>query len=130
LRLLRLPDPIKAFLTDGRLSLGHARALLVLDDPQFQATLAGRIVAEGLSVRQVEHLVKVGAGPRRPGGRKAAPAVGRRADPHVATLATELQQRLGTRVTIRHGRKRGTIQIEYYSLDDLERLIGLLRRRG
>ncbi len=128
LRLLRLPDPVRAFLTDGRLSLGHARPLLVLEDPQVQSMLADRIVSEGLSVRQVEQLVKESARGRGVARRASAPRTRGGSEPHVASLETELQQRLATRVHIRHGRKRGTIEIEYYSLEDLDRLVGILRR--
>ncbi len=130
LRLLRLPEAVRAFLTDGRLSLGHARTLLVIEDPQVLTMLAHRIVEEGLSVRQVERLVKETSQQRGAGRRALTPRARRGAEPHVAALQSELQQRLATRVRIRHGRKRGIIEIEYYSLEDLDRLVGIFRRGG
>ena len=120
LRLLKLTQPIQEEVARGRLSLGHARALLGLESERSQRSLAQRIVAEGLSVRTVEHLVKTFSTAthriRSSGGR----------DPHLVAAEERLRRTLGTRVDILHGRKRGWVRIAYYSLKDLDRLLAQL----
>ena len=127
LRLLQLPDEVQAMLHDGRLSEGHARALLGVSDPTRQAALAREAVERGWSVREVE---AVGAGQRpRSGGkadRRGTVAVkGAAAD--VKRVEDALRKRLGTdvRVTARR-RGRGLVTISYYSNDDLARLLELI----
>lgn len=122
LRLLGLPPAVQRRVAAGVLSAGHARALLGLTDPAAQEELAGRIVAEGLSVRAVEELVAVGEpGRRRP--RSPAPRA-RPAELDVA--AARLADRLDTRVRVDLGRGRGRITVEFAGLEDLERLVSLL----
>jgi len=119
-RLLKLSPPVKEELTRGRLSLGHARALLGLEPQAQQQALTQRIIAEGLSVRQVEHLVKqmTSANPRFVKARVK--------DPHLAAAEQKLKRALGTNVEIQSGRSRGWIRVAYYSLKDLDRLIARL----
>ena len=120
LRLLNLPEDVQRQVIDGNITGGHARALLALDSHTKQSAACRKIIQEGLSVRQAEKL----ASPEKPGSPKA-PA---QRDPHVTQLEEDLQKRLGTRVRLRNGPKnRGKIEIEYYSLDDLERILSLLR---
>ncbi len=120
LRLLKLPEKIKRFIIEGKLSGGHARALLGVSQPAEQVALAEKAIRRGLSVREVEEI----AARKRARG----PGAGRRQkDPHATALEEELQHLLGTRVKIIAGRRRGRIQIEYYSLDDLERLRRLFK---
>lgn len=123
-RLLKLGAEVQQELAAGRLSLGHARAILALGSERSQAAVARRAVARGLSVRQVERIVRqmTEPGERRRGGR------GR--DPHVVAAEEKLQRSLGTRVQILHGKSRGWIRITYYSLKDLDRLLGLLTAGG
>lgn len=97
--------------------MGHARALLGLEDSSAQVDLCERIADEGLSVRQVEALVKKGVRPRR---KRPVPVV----DPDVRRVEDELQRALGTKVRIRSAGKRGTIEISFSSPDQLEGIIG------
>ena len=118
LRLLRLPEEVLGFVRDGRLSAGHARALLGLFTPDQMVQLARRIVKENLSVRQVEDVVARSARKRR--ARKA-----RLLTPEVADLESRLARLLGTEVRIFTSRKssQGRIVIHYFSLDELDRVL-------
>ena len=118
IRLLGLPDKVQGALRQSRISMGHARAILSLDKAEDRIRLCERIVKEGLSVRRAEVIAS---------RRKRSPR-SRPRDQHIIDIEEELQRLLGTRVRIIHGKKRGRIQIEYYSPDDLERLLGLLRK--
>jgi len=126
IRLLNLPPAVQRRVAAGVLSAGHARALLALSDPARQDELAHRIVAEGLSVRATEEAVHLaglstgGEGVRRT-ARRAQPQ-----SPGVAALAERLADRFETRVTVSQSRRRGKVVIEFASLDDLERIVGLM----
>jgi ParB family chromosome partitioning protein len=120
MRLLALPANIQEHVSRGTLSMGHARALLSLSDAAAQSDLCQRIIKEDLSVRQVERLVKSRTRPHR-----ARPAV---ADPDVRRVEEDLQRALGTKVRIRSAGKRGKIEIEYYSLNELNALVDKLLR--
>ncbi|MFQ5958438.1 MAG: ParB/RepB/Spo0J family partition protein [Alphaproteobacteria bacterium] len=119
LRLLGLPEPVKAMLDDGRLSAGHARALLAAPDP---AALAEQVTSSGLNVRQTESLVRRKApGPKRP---QPAPA----ADADTQALERSLSDHLGLKVRIVHrGERGGRLEIHYRKLDQLDELV---RRLG
>ena len=124
LRLLRLPPGVQRRVAAGVLSAGHARALLGLTDADEQERLAHRIVAEGLSVRAVEEIVTVGddsttARPARASAKKLVA-------PGLADLAERLSDRLETRVRVDLGRTKGRITIDFASLDDLNRIVGVL----
>ena len=122
IRLLRLPALVQRRVAAGVLSAGHARALLSLDDPLEQETLAQRIVAEGLSVRSVEELVAAaGPGPRR---RRASASV--EVPEHVTAGATRLADRLDTRVSVGMGRTKGRLTIEFASSEDFDRILAAL----
>jgi ParB family chromosome partitioning protein len=125
IRLLNLPAPVQRRVAAGVLSAGHARALLSLEDSDQQEHLALRIVAEGLSVRATEELVSlaIAEGPVS----KAAPA--RRAKVHapaLTDLANRLSDRFDTRVKVDIGRNKGKITIEFATVDDLERIVGMI----
>jgi len=125
IRLLNLPAPVQRRVAAGVLSAGHARALLGLDDGDAQEQLALRIVAEGLSVRATEELVSlaISDGPAK----KAAPS--RRARVHAPALndlADRLSDRFDTRVKVDIGRNKGKITIEFATVDDLERIVGMI----
>lgn len=124
LRLLELPESIQAMLVGGRLSAGHARALLPLAGNPFQERLARRVALEGLTVRDTEDLV------RRYGAMTAprAPSGGRAGDkPALAVEAQRrLSERLGTRVRVEVGKRKGKIVVDFASLDDLARLVETL----
>ncbi|MBX7257793.1 MAG: ParB/RepB/Spo0J family partition protein [Candidatus Hydrogenedentes bacterium] len=122
LRLLNLPADVQRSVAEGKISMGHARAILALESPKAQSAAARAVVEQGLSVRQVERL----AAPPKP---KASSKPASR-DPHVAALEDEMRRSLGTRVSIHPNADRagkGRIEIEYYSLDDLDRILSIVR---
>jgi len=122
LRLLRLSDEIKQALSEGKITAGHARCLLTLEDGGRQQELLQLIDTKGLSVRQLEELVSnynIKTMPSKARKKRA----GKGNDPYVAELEERLQRALGTKVKIVHGKKRGKISIEYYSLEDLDRIV-------
>lgn len=117
LRLLRLPDSVRIALVEGRISEGHARALLGLATPQAQNAVLQNILANDLSVRQTEALV------RRFSGERPQLAPRKEPPPEIKAIEERLRDSLGTRVTLRHGKKGGTLVIHYYSDEELEGLI-------
>jgi ParB family chromosome partitioning protein len=121
LRILKLPDEIKAFINEGSLTLGHAKALLSMEDSHKQIETAKKIVREGLSVREAEALCIKPAQ-----GATAKTKQTKKKLPEVADLEDKLIQALGTKVRIEHKGKKGKIEIDYYSLDELDRLLELL----
>lgn len=131
LRLLELPAEIQDAVRAGKISNGHARALLSLEDPVDRVAACRQIVVEGLSVRQVETWVrerkstKGKGGPTRAGGKPTGVV---QKSNHVAALENELRQSLGVRVEIRpSGDQSGTIELSFASNDDFDRLIEKLR---
>lgn len=129
LRLLSLTDPVKKAISENRLSVGHAKVLLGLEIPREQEQLAQRVIKEGLSVRALEKIVEnLRKAPRRPRVETAdIPAT------HLHHLTEQLHQRLGTSVrltsnrTLGNGKKLpGRIEVDFYSTDDLDRLLILL----
>ena len=123
IRLLKLPAPVQRRVAAGVLSAGHARALLMLNDPVDQERLAQRIVAEGLSVRAVEEIVAVGQRSHR------TPRAGgvRAPSPRAVHLSEQLTDILDTRVQVAIGAKRGKITIEFATSDDLDRILNVMR---
>ncbi|MEI8393372.1 MAG: ParB/RepB/Spo0J family partition protein [Rhodospirillaceae bacterium] len=116
MRLTGLPDPVKAMLEDGRLSAGHARALLTAEDP---TALAEHVVAAGLNVRQTEQLVKGGELPALGRGR-GEPRTPEAKDSDLISLEESLSSSLGLKVTLTTRGKKGTLAIEYTNLDQLD----------
>ena len=121
LRLLKLAPAVQSAVGKGDLSAGHARALLMVDNPDQRQELFRRAVQEGLSVRQVEE-----AAASRPRRRSAA-APPNQSDPELAALEQQLIDSLGTKVAIRGTSKQGRIEIGYFSLEELNRLLEKLR---
>lgn len=123
LRLLKLPATVRRMVEEGHLSLGHARALLALDDQRAMAELAREVIAHGLSVRDVERRARVSS-TRSPRKEKD----GERAKPAEATKIEQmLRRRLQTDVKLALGvGGKGTITMNFYSADDLERLLDLI----
>lgn len=120
LRLLKLPHEVREEITKGAISMGHARALLSVEGHARQAELCRRIITKGLSVREAEALAsgeKKGRAPGRP------PA----ADAEKSPLEDELRGIFGTKVALKERKGKGAIEISYYSADERERLIELLR---
>ncbi len=117
LRLLKLPDSVKNALIEGRISEGHARALLALTTAEAQSAALRTVLAQDLNVRKTEQLVRKLAG-QRPAA-KPKPAT----PPDIAELEERLRTSLGTKVALRSGRKGGTLTIHYYSDEELDALM-------
>ena len=121
LRLLELPDPVKQLLEEGRLTAGHARAILAAPGKSLQRALAQQVVDGGLSVRQTEALAK-----RMGQSEKEKPA---KEDPYRIyrdAAAKSLSTQLGRKVNIIQGAKKGKVELEYYDDNDLNALLELL----
>jgi ParB family chromosome partitioning protein len=126
LRLLRLPPEVQEMITRGEISSGHARALLGLDSAPAQTRLAGMILKQGLSVRQVENLVAMRGLSRR---KKLGAAEPPKLDANVRAAVLEMERALGTRVRIQGNEKQGKIEISYFSAEDLNRLYEYIVKR-
>lgn len=118
IRLLTLPKKIQDHISKNSITAGHAKALLGLPTESEQYRVCNLVVSKDLSVRETEKLVA-----RRSAGSKKREV---KHDAGLSDIANRLQHALGTRVKIRHGNKRGTIEIEYYSVEDLNRIIDLI----
>jgi len=119
LRLLALPEEIQQSISLGEFSVGHARTILAVKDKNKQSLLWKKTIEKGFSVRELENIVKAEdsaqEGRRKIGSEKK--------DPYVVSIEEDLQRALGTKVRISSKKKRGKIIIEYYSNDDLDRII-------
>lgn len=124
LRLLRLPDEVQAFVRDGRISVGHAKVILGLDSAELQKMAADRIIRESLNVRQTEVLV-LGLETDKPAP-KGAIAKPISKDSHVASLENRIRERVGTKVNLRYAKGKGSVQIAFFSDDELERILQIL----
>jgi ParB family chromosome partitioning protein len=122
MRLLDLHQQVQAWLTQGLLSVGHAKVLLALKEPEEQRAVAETILRRSATVRATERLVARQLGGTRPRRRRQTIATSATID----DLQSRLQEHLGTRVTLHHGEKRGRIEIEYYGNDDLQRVLSAL----
>jgi ParB family chromosome partitioning protein len=132
LRILTLPDAIQRAVEGGQLSLGHARALLAVDDIDTMTQLANEVMAKGLSVRETEQRARATRTPTAPPvgtplrGASQQPT---RRDPAVATIEDELRRYLQTDVQLQlTGSEKGSLRIAFYSAEDLERLLDLIVR--
>jgi ParB family chromosome partitioning protein len=124
LRLRQLPEQIKASISEGTLSMGHARALLGAATSAQQNTVWRAIVSKGLSVRETEKLIKL----LRTEKKKTKRASSGSEQRYLSDLADEMSRRFGTKVTIKQRGKRGTVEFEFYDNNDLDRLLGLLQK--
>jgi ParB family chromosome partitioning protein len=128
MRLLDLDAQVQSYLTQSRISVGHAKVLLSLKLHEEQRLLCEEIIRRSLTVRAAEklvaeHFTSRGAGkPTRSGTPAGKPALA----PAIQHLQNRLQERLATHVAVQHGEKQGRIEIEYYGNDDLQRILGLL----
>lgn len=123
LRLLKLAPELQAYLRHGQLSVGHAKVILGLVIEAEQKLAAGRILKDGLSVRETEELVaamlgKAGTSRQAKAAKKIAPK-----DAHVADLERRLQERFGTRVALKYKAGKGSVEIRFFNDDDLERVL-------
>jgi len=123
LRLLKLPEYIKENISEGKISAAHGRTLIAVKEEVLIKQLCDRIMEEGLSVRATEKMVAdLGKSKKRPAAKVK--------NPDVAKVEEDLKTVLGTKVKINQSGKKGRIEIEYYSRDELERLIELLKTLG
>jgi ParB family chromosome partitioning protein len=120
LRLLKLPKEIQNLIADGKLSMGHARALIPVENIERQKSMANQIVKNGLSVREVEKWVRRLQAPTEKPPR--APM-----DPDLLLFQEELLKRLGTKVAISGDQNKGVLKIFYYTLDDLNRIYEIIK---
>ncbi len=125
LRLNKLHDDIKKMLRDDLISEGHARAILSVEDPDKQIKIAEAIVSKGLSVRDAEKLVK-----DFDKKEKIKEAGKDEIELEIRSIEDRLKNILGTKVRLQHGKNKGKIVIDYYSNDDLDRILNLLKRIG
>ncbi len=116
LRLLMLPEPIRAKLSNAEISMGHAKAILSLEDPALQANLVDKIQDKSLTVRETENLSRKMAKRSTPQDR----------DPHIEELEERLHEFFGTKAEVHCAHRGGKVVLHYYSLEDLDRLIALL----
>ena len=120
MRLLNLPEDVQEFVIEGAITMGHARALLALESPTKMSNVCRRIIREDLSVRDVE---KITSPTKSKAAKSPAPK-----DPHVESIEDDLRRRLGTKVHLKANAEwKGKIEIDFYNLDDLERILELLR---
>jgi ParB family chromosome partitioning protein len=122
LRLLQLPAPVRTLVSRGTLSMGHARALLAVEDEAEQTRLAQKVVKEDLSVRKLEALIYP---PKKKVSRETKSKAAAKG-PRIRHYEEQFRAYLGTQVTIHHGKKRGKIEIEYFSEEDLERILSII----
>ncbi|NQU73572.1 MAG: ParB/RepB/Spo0J family partition protein [Candidatus Omnitrophica bacterium] len=120
IRLLKLPKKIQDHIISDYISMGHGKALLAIADQKEQIKLCEKVVKKGLSVRETERLVN-----QKLSGMKKRTVT---QDQNLVAIEEELQRTLGTKVRILHAKKRGRIQIEYFSLDEMERILKLLKQ--
>ncbi len=124
LRLLKLPSEVQNFIRDGRISVGHAKVILGLTNPIQQSEAAERIIKEGLNVRQAEGLIaKMQSRDSKPKPAKTPLAT----DAHVANLENKIREKLGTKVSLRYAKGKGSVEIYFYSDAELE---GVLQALG
>jgi ParB family transcriptional regulator, chromosome partitioning protein len=124
IRLLKLPPTVQRRVAAGVLSAGHAKAILMVEDPAAQERLAQRVVAEGLSVRAVEEIAALGQSAEdRPSRRREPKLVA----PKARDLADRLSDHFETRVRVDLGKTKGKITIEFATIDDLERIVASMR---
>ena len=122
-RLLKLPEEIQKMIRSGKISAAHGRTLLGIQDPRKQLILAERIEKEGLSVRTVEEIAKKLKGEQKEEKKKEKKVK----SAEILAVESDLRNVIGTKVSIVQGKKSGKIELEYYSIDELNRLIDLLK---
>ena len=123
LRLLKLPDYAREMVSTGAISAAHGRTVITIENEEARRALCDRIVKEGLSVRETERLAAEIGKPKKRPAKKVK-------NPNVSRVETELKDILGTKININQNGSKGKIEIEYYSADELERIIEMLKTLG
>lgn len=123
LRLLTLPDFIQKPLKANQISMGHARALITIEDEEVQKKILNKVIDKGLSVRQIEQAVRETG--QKSAARKKAAAKKETSNPFYDEISARLRRTFSTKVNVQPKKEGGEIRIEYYSQDDLERILGI-----
>jgi len=126
LRLLKLAIDLQGYVRDGRLSVGHAKAILGLTGEKQQRLAATRVVKDGLNVRQTETLVAHLQEREKASPANAVPLPPQNRDAHVASLENRLRERLGTKIHLRYAQGKGALEIAFFSDAELERILQIL----
>ena len=128
LRLLKLPPDIQIALRDNRLSMGHARAIISIENPESQLYIFKRIIAEDLSVRKVEELTRQLTAGKRSDSAVSKPVQGTYSEAReIVQLQAKLSSHFGTKVNVKSDGKKGEIKIPFLSVEDLNRLLDILK---
>jgi ParB family chromosome partitioning protein len=127
LRLLKLPPDIQIAVRDNKLSMGHARAIVNVENTEQQLYIFKKIVEEDLSVRKVEELVREIATERSPSKTESSASASSPASKEIAQLQSKLSSHFGTRIAIRSDGKKGEIKIPFISVEDLNRILDILK---
>ncbi|MEW5594050.1 ParB/RepB/Spo0J family partition protein [Peribacillus frigoritolerans] len=122
-RLLSLPEGIRRYISDGEISMGHGRALLGLKKKEMLKPVADKVLKEGMNVRQLEQYIHQ---LNDTVSRETKPKKQEKKDIFIKQRETSLRERLGTSVTIKQSKKKGKIEIEFFSKEDLERILNLI----
>lgn len=126
LRLLNLPDFIQSALKSNKISMGHARSLITIEDEDVQKKILNKVVEDGISVRQIEEEVrKISASLKSSGSKKKSDKI-TTDDPFYKEISARLRRIFSTKVSVKPKKEGGEIRIEYYSDDDLERILAIL----
>jgi ParB family transcriptional regulator, chromosome partitioning protein len=123
LRLLNLPEEVQEGIIDKRITAGHAKVLLSLEDPEKQLRLFNDVVEKGLSVRSLEQIISPEKNDNGNSGKNGEQRAVQAKSPQIKKMEEDLITKLGTKVEIRHSGSKGRIEISYYSLDDFERIM-------
>ena len=127
LRLLKLAEELQTFVRNGLLSVGHAKVILGLPGAADQKLAAERVIKDGLNVRQTEDLVaRMASGTAVTPTKAGSSRVSAPRDVHVAALESRLQEKLGTKVTLRYRQGRGALEVKFFTDEELERILELL----
>lgn len=125
LRLLNLPDFIQSALKSNQISMGHARALITIEDEDVQKKILNKVIDRGMSVRQIEEAVRDVSQPSRSNKKKSSSSNKEELDPFYKEISARLRRTFSTKVNINPKKEGGEIKIEYYSEDDLERILAI-----
>ena len=123
LRLLNLPAPVQSALKEKKISTGHARALINIENPRVQEQILNKAIEQEYSVRQIEEAVRKA---NEPAKKKKMPKTSDTDDVHLKEISNQLRKKLSTKVEIKKKKKGGEIRIDYYSDDELERILSFL----
>ncbi|MFP8488560.1 ParB/RepB/Spo0J family partition protein [Gracilimonas sp. Q87] len=126
LRLLNLPDFIQSALKANKISMGHARSLITIEDEGIQKKILDKVVEEGISVRQIEDEVRKVSSPTKSNSGKKKTVEDTSTDPFYKDISARLRRTFSTKVNVKPKKEGGEIRIEYYSDDDLERILSIL----